>query len=62
MNLITLKMGFQGGGESEKIRDDKLMLLLFKFTITKAGLNYLGIFKIYISSSKTMSERMRLSI
>ena len=61
MNLINLKMGFQGRGESEKIRDDKLMLL-FKFTITKAGLNYLGIFKIYIFSSKTVSERMRLSI
>lgn len=56
MNLINLKMGFQGRDESEKIRDDKLMLLLFKFTITKAGLNYLGIFKIYISSSKTIRE------
>lgn len=29
-------MGFQGRGESEKVRDDKL-LLLFKFTIKKKG-------------------------
>lgn len=36
MNLINLKMGFQGRGESEKVRDDKL-LLLFKFTIKKKG-------------------------
>ena len=49
-------------GESEKIRDDKLMPLLFKFIVTKAGMNYLGLFKIYISSCKTMNERMRLSI
>lgn len=48
--------------ESEKIRDDKLMPLLLKFTVTKAGINYLGIFKIYISSCKAMSERVKLSI
>lgn len=62
MNLINLKIGFQGRSESEKIRDVLLRLWLFKFTITKAGLNYLGIFKTYISSSKTVCERGSLSI
>lgn len=46
MNLINLKMGFQGRGDSEKVSSGRLTLLLFKFTITKADLNNLGIFKL----------------
>lgn len=38
-------MDFRGRGEREKVRDDVLVPLQFKFTITKADLNHLGIFK-----------------
>lgn len=52
MTLTNIKV-VQKEVKVRKIRDDKLMPLLFKFTVTKAGINYLGIFKIYISSCKT---------
>lgn len=53
--------GLPGRGESEKVSNGRL-ILFFKFTITQADLNFLGIFKIHVSSRKIVREEGRLSI
>lgn len=63
MNLINLKMGFQGRGENEKVRDDMLILLLFNHHSKNNGRpERSGHIQIKIHISSASSEGVKLNI
>lgn len=61
MHLINFKMGFQER-DARKLEMTCSMILLFKLTITKANLDYLGIFKLRYSFLPAKHQGVRLSI
>lgn len=54
-------MGFQER-DARKLEMTCSMILLFKFIITKANLDYLGIFKLRYSFPPAKQQGVRLSI